>query len=619
MNNCCCLEKVGDPCSQGNGIRNVFMGASFNNTGREALNGSLSMVSSNLFPNFTHDIKSFPADETSDYVAIAGGSYGCRVLKHTASGVTDFAHLIGSCSRITSRETYTVSLFGGMLQQEIWIGDENGYRYGYDDFRGIYGVGFFKKGGTTYLVTACGANGLDLWDLDSSSAPILLVSGAGAGVGIFKKVAIDKRLRIVCLSGGYEPMPDEYRNVGTDFWKMASQPEGSNPAIPQRVNNWYTSVWEINLGDNLATPPTPPGITSAGEFRFDADGSGGTVPSWTESGGGGNDIIYIPEDDIFVYSYSFHGWNIDHGNSNSPSRHADITNLVIGGGMHIITYDPNFDIYTDEPYHNHPCGQLSVDPDRNVYWANLVANASNNNPLVGINTSPSIRPASDFLEHLNGYSTAWRNHPERDPATSGCGFSDALEFYIAWEFGLTLYTFINGNSIDIAGKTDNFDCVYGNDLFDEDTGLTWTPLGPYNPQGTTSEQRLEYFGGGATGVSYCAGKDWVSLWQDGFAAAGDHTNSLDVGNSLINYDGGGGTSGRLYPSTFDNFAPTLPCGRSTASRFGVIITVSLENTHGDMGPGHYGFTTTGQGALKDAANLLQASDSYYGKTRGIIF
>lgn len=607
----------GAPCSISSGIQGKLMGADYDNEGMAPLSGVLSTSQSDWFPNFTHDIKSFPADETSDYVAIAGGSYGCRVLKHTSSGVTNFAHLVGSCNRLTTRKTYNVCAFGCFLQQEIWIGDSNGYRYGYDEFGGLYGVCFFRKNNTTYLVTACGINGLDLWDLDSSSTPTLLVSGAGAGVGIFKKVAVDKRLRIVCVSAGYEQMPAEYKSLtATDMsWKMASQPEATNPELPQAMETWYTSVWDINLNST-------PSITSRGEFRFNADGGGGTVPSWTEQGGGGNDIIYMPEPDIFVYSYSYHGWNINHAGTSSPSSYSDITNLVLGGGMNIISYNPGFDIYIDEPYHNHPCGQLSPDLDGNVYWASLSANASNSEPLLGVNESPTIRPASSFLEFLNSYKTTWKNHSDSSSAVFGCGDNDRLEFYVNHSWKLALYTWVTGSSINGVGKDSYVDCVYGTDLFDEDDGTTWTPLASFNTQGQTSEQRIEYFGGGATGVSYCGDRDWLSLWQDGFVFGGvSHVNSIDERNILINYDPGyqGTLGSRLYGAGAMNFAPSLPCGRSTASRFGVIITLSLENSHGDMGPGYYGFTTTGQGALQDAAQLLQASDNYYGKIRGIIY
>lgn len=611
MNNCCCTGgKFGGPCSISSNLEGILLGASYDNDYAAGDNGILSKVASTLFPNFVHDIKSFPADETSDYVAIAGGSYGCRVLKRTGSGITNYAHLVGSCNRITGRTTHNVSAFT-VLNQEIWIGDDNGYRYGWDQFEGLYGVAFFRKGTTTYLVTACGKNGLDLWNLDTLT---LLVSGVGAGNAIFKKIAVDKRLCIISGCAGYEGIPDQYKSFGaTDlFWKIASQPEGTIPTVPEKVANDYMRIWQIDLTTNS--------ITQKGDgLRFDPATGSPTSP-WTEDGGGVNDMIYLPESDVVVYSYSYHGWNLNHGDDSSPSSYDDRTNLVIGGGMKYISYNSIGDYYEDMPYHTTACGQITADDNENVYWTNIEgADGSDSTMLLGFNTSLVSYPSDAYLEFLNGYKTIWLGRSDRGNFTFGCNLNQTLEYYTGENVELASYTFVSGTSIGAVGKEIQYHCVYGNDQFDENDSITYLPSSTSEPMGTANEQRTEYFGSGATGVTMCGANQIVSLWQDGLIYQGTHYNSIDLDNFDINYQTGGGTSGSMYGKDFLNRAPTLPCSRSTATRFGPIITLSLENTHGDMGPGYYGFTTTGQGALKDAAQLLQANDAIFGKTRGIIY
>lgn len=668
---CCCAGGF-TPCS---GV-SKYVGVSYKSNNWSALTGEYTGITkeaiTNVFPNFCHDIKSYPKDASSDYVAIAGGDYGCRLITVDNKKQWSDVELIQGSSSSVGSDQWTTGMIFGFLPSEFNIGDRYGSRYGWDGFRGVYGIDFLKFSGKTFLLLVCGKNGIDLYNIDDQN---YIFQGLKADTTtVYKKVLYNGGKIFVGTAG--------YNRPNMPSVASFENPE-VNASVPSPISNKGVLAYKLNLEEDATTGNITGSLTNLKSSNL-SFGKGGV-----------NDIIFNKIDKKIYFSYSHHE---DNRKTVVNKSRADRLNqasgylwgsdpLVLSGGVK--RFDPVgnedamgvFTGFTIEDYHDDPVGQLSQTFDGSIIGARLKIDrviphfekSRSAWPISHLatkyNDNTGIGWFSDYFEniytHCMNTNLGNGNVPDCvEPCYSELGCSSSIPNP---RCGLNKYTTIHFVDIEnpIPIRQSDFssrpvkelnECFFGQPRIDEINPNPPNMAEINDYQSKFVSIRRNHFGNGITGISVCSsGEDKndpknprpdseiiqfsfvLSHWQTGFTIIDvykdwsykerQQVSSMDIqphvgGTYNLDwpYENNPNSTNIVYTlhhKLHRNFPSSISCGRSTSTRFGPVISVTVENIFGDMGPLHYGLHTIHTPSQHCQQLMFNHSDDF-NRLRGII-
>lgn len=584
---------------------NTFVGVSYTSQNWsnqvDANPGIANFFDSDFFPNFTHDIKSFPRDDTSDYVAIAGGTHGCSLFSYNGGGLTAITRIIGSSSVSTGNNLFSgsdvfVTIDG--TTTHINLGDEYGWRYGFDGFTGVYGLDFFSKNGKDFILMACGINGLDLYNITDNRMEIL-------GGGDHFEGYLCKKVKY--LNGTIYVGTAGHNRTTVPFNSTDSYYTNHQDSLDAQ---FCSAVSFANSGVRICRLLEIPPEEQGGDITYNF----GNFQTVAFTGGGINDIVSARGSKEVYCSWSSH----------SPHMHVEHshekTSLVTGGGIFKITENDQGE-FVSQTYTSIAAGQMVFD-GQDLYWANIGFSTLGNSALVGKNQGLFGITAGNFLR-TNSYLCTNYDAFRNGGADTECNFCQtskgdregyaaneayqirSLEFnsgYYGWDPESTIFKFFVKDREVVRA------CIYGDDGADSPGNIDLDTIKPRR------EEITEMFGFGPTGLYVCGGIMTISLWQCGFVSGGTFASSLATNIQPRDW----GVDGPYVAYENINIPPALTTGRSTGTRFGPIVSVTCENIFGDMGIGHYGlWRTTG---IQDRASHLMHNDAgFFDRNRGVLY
>lgn len=666
---CCCAAGF-TPCS---GV-SKYVGVNYTSNNWSSLtqgyNGLTKQEIANKFPNFCHDIKSFPKDGSTDYVAIAGGDYGCRLITIDNTKAWSDVGLIKGSSSNTSSDTWKTASIWGFMNSEFNIGDSYGTRYGWDGFTGVYGIDFFKSLGKTFLLLVCGKNGIDLYNIDDEN---YIFKGLKANSDTSYKKVLYHDGKIFVGTAGYNVVNQPLGFSGSPQAQPHYPELTSSP--PEPFSNDGVLAYKLNLSEDSTTGNINGSLTNLTSLSFGV--------------GGVNDIIFNKVDKKIYFSYSSHEDNRKSTSDVNYSYGND--SLVLSGGVK--RFDPvgnedpltgAFTGFTLEDYHSDPVGQLSqvfdgsvigarLKIDRVVPWFKVKRDQwPIDHTAVKYNTNYGLTWFSDYFENLYTICYSWDVNAEQPDCVEPC-FSDLgcnntsiadprcdnkytytkPDGTIGTVGDYTTVKYADSESLIPIKKSD-----FSSKPVKELSSCFFDRPDADNPR--IDLLRRNHFGSGITGISVCSsGEDKddlddptspirpdseiilfsfvLSHWQTGFTIIDVYKDwTYKERQQVSSMDTQSHIGGRYdidwpygpFPDSVDslyryhhnlhrNFPSSISCGRSTSTRFGPVISITVENIFGDMGPCHYGLHTI-LTPNNHCQQLMFNHSNDYNRLRGII-
>jgi hypothetical protein len=180
------------------------------------------------FPNFVYEVS-----KDNDGVWVCGGDAGAFKYKVNS----DNGEI--SSSSVVLNNPPEEDKFVESSEGSFWIGDKGGSRYGFDDFRGVYGADSFDK----FMFFACGQDGIKCYDKETRKIQQIISFDTLREWGldidseiqktIFYKIKIVGDLMIIGTTGYDPPVIDFFTLEDQQFlcpeWDYWESPNSGSP------------------------------------------------------------------------------------------------------------------------------------------------------------------------------------------------------------------------------------------------------------------------------------------------------------------------------------------------------------------------------------------------------